>query len=261
MPVDLNSDLGEGLGSWSMGDDDALLGIVTSANVACGFHAGDAVIMRRVAERAVRNKVAIGAHVAYNDLTGFGRRFIDMDPDMLQAEVMYQIGALAGLARLAGGAVTYVKPHGGLYNTIVHHEEQAKAVVAAVAAYDSSLVLMGLPGSVVLRLAEQKGLQTVREAFADRAYTPEGTLVPRKEKDSVLHDPEQIAQRCIAMAAGEPIQDINGDPLRLQPDSICVHGDTPGAVGIARGVRAALERAGVELASFVTQKPHSTQDP
>lgn len=260
MPVDLNSDLGEGHGSWSMGDDDALLSVVTSANIACGFHAGDAAIMQHVAERAVQNKVAIGAHVAYRDLTGFGRRFIDMDPVTLQAEVMYQIGALVGLARLAGGAVTYVKPHGGLYNAIVHHEEQAKAVVAAVASFDASLVLMGLPGSVVLKLAEESGLQTAHEAFADRAYTPEGTLVPRKEKDAVLHDPEVIAQRCIAMATGEPIHDINGDPLTLHPDSICVHGDTPGAVDIARRLRAALERAGIELAPFAPAKPDDARD-
>src|SRR5690606_837833 len=189
---------------------------------ACGFHAGDAAIMQRVTEQAVSKQVAIGAHVAYRDQTGFGRRFIDMDAATLQSEVMYQIGALAGLARAAGGAVSYVKPHGGLYNAIVHHEEQARAVVAAVAAYDSSLVLMGLPGSVVLDLAQKKGLQVAHEAFADRAYTPEGTLVSRKEPGAVLHDPEVIARRTIAMATGEPIKDINGDPLTLAPDSICV---------------------------------------
>ncbi len=248
--IDLNSDLGEGHGSWRMGDDDALLSIVTSANVACGFHAGDPSIMQHVTQQAVANGVAIGAHVAYRDLTGFGRRFIDVDPATLQHEVTYQIGALDGFARLAGGRISYVKPHGGLYNTIVTHEAQAGAVVAAVSAYDPELVLMGLPGSVVLRLAEEAGLRTAHEAFADRAYTPEGHLVPRKEKHSVLHDPAAIAQRCIAMAAGEPIEDINGDPLRLQPDSICVHGDTPGAVEIARQVREALQGAGMSLAPF-----------
>ena len=250
MSVDLNSDLGEGLSSRSMGDDDALLSIVTSANVACGFHAGDAAIMQHVTEQAVSKRVAIGAHVAYRDQTGFGRRFIDVEPAMLQSEVMYQIGALAGLARAAGGAVSYVKPHGGLYNAIVHHEAQARAVVAAVAAYDSTLVLMGLPGSVVLDLAEKKGLQIAHEAFADRAYTPKGTLVSRQKPGAVLHDAALIAQRCIAMATGEPITDINGDPLILQPDSICVHGDTPGAVEIARQVRSALERAGIDLTAF-----------
>ena len=266
MPVDLNSDLGEGYredqpdrpdgghsaehGPGTLGDDDALLAVVTSANIACGFHAGDATIMRHVTAQAVSNGVAIGAHVAYRDMAGFGRRFIDMEPATLQAEVMYQIGALAGLARLAGGTVSYVKPHGGLYNAIVHHEAQAAAVVAAVAAYDPSLVLMGLPDSAVLRLADAKGLRTVREAFADRAYTPVGTLLPRSEAGAVLHDAALIAQRCLAMATGEPIADINGDPLVLRPDSICVHGDTPGALGIARAVRAALEGAGIELTPF-----------
>ncbi|QDO87360.1 LamB/YcsF family protein [Ornithinimicrobium ciconiae] len=250
MSVDLNSDLGEGLGSWSMGDDDALLSIVTSANVACGFHAGDPSIMRHVTTRAVANGVAIGAHVAYRDLTGFGRRFIDVDAPTLRDEVTYQIGALDAITRQAGGTIAYVKPHGGLYNAIVTHKEQAGAVVAAVRAFDRDLVLMGLPGSEVLRLAEVAGLEIAHEAFADRAYTPNGHLVSRKEKDSVLHDPEQIARRCIAMAAGEPIEDINGDPITLRPDSICVHGDTPGAVEIARQVRVALETAGVPLAPF-----------
>lgn len=250
MAVDLNSDLGEGHGSWSMGDDDALLSIVTSANVACGFHAGDPSIMRHVTSQAVTNGVAIGAHVAYRDLTGFGRRFIDVDAPTLRDEVTYQIGALDAITRQVGGKITYVKPHGGLYNAIVTHEEQAGAVVAAVRAFDSSLVLMGLPGSVVLKFAEVAGLQTAHEAFADRAYTPEGHLVSRKEKGAVLHDAGVIARRCIAMAAGEPIEDINGDPLTLHPDSICVHGDTPGAVEIARQVREALEGAGVSLAPF-----------
>ncbi|WP_256841547.1 LamB/YcsF family protein [Ornithinimicrobium cryptoxanthini] len=259
MTVDLNSDLGEGHGSWTMGDDDTLLSIVTSANVACGFHAGDPSIMRHVTAQAVANGVAIGAHVAYRDLTGFGRRFIDVDAPTLRDEVTYQMGALDAITRQAGGRVTYVKPHGGLYNAIVHHEEQARAVVAAVAAYDRSLVLMGLPGSVVLDLAEKEGLQVAHEAFADRAYTPEGTLVSRKEPGAVLHDATQIARRCIAMATGEPIKDINGDPLTLTPDSICVHGDTPGAVEIARQVRSALEQAGIELAPFTRAKPDTAR--
>ena len=247
--VDLNSDLGEGVGGSSTGDD-ALLSVVTSANIACGFHAGDASIMRHVTHQAVSKGVSIGAHVAYRDLDGFGRRFMDVDPATLRDEVTYQIGALDGFARLAGGRISYVKPHGGLYNAIGTHEAQATAVVAAVSAYDSGLVLMGLPGSVVLRRAEEAGLATAHEAFADRAYTPEGHLVSRAEPGSVLHDPEAIARRCIAMASGEPIEDVNGDPLTLHPDSICVHGDTPGAVEIARQVRATLEGVGVSLAPF-----------
>lgn len=249
--IDLNSDMGEGHGSWSMGDDSSLLGVVTSANVACGFHAGDPSIMRSVTGQAATGGVAVGAHVAYRDTVGFGRRFIDMEPEALADEVTYQIAALDAFARLAGTRVRYVKPHGGLYNAIVTHEAQAAAVVAGVAAYSSDLVVLGLPGSAVLRLADEAGLPTARESFADRAYTPEGHLVSRKLAGSVLHDPLEIARRCVAMATGEPILDINGDPLRVSADSICVHGDTPGAVDIARAVRAALQEAGVGLAPFV----------
>jgi 5-oxoprolinase (ATP-hydrolysing) subunit A len=248
--VDLNSDLGEGFGQWRLGDDDALLEVVTSANVACGFHAGDPSIMRRVCARAATAGVAIGAQVSYRDLAGFGRRFIDVAPDELTADVLYQLGALDGLARVAGSRVRYVKPHGALYNAIVAHEEQAAAVVRAVAEYDRTLPVLGLPGSAWLRLAAAAGLTVVHEAFADRAYTPEGTLVPRSRPGAVLHDAAEIARRCLAMAAGEPVTDVAGGALRLAPDSICVHGDTPGAVAIAREVRAALTGAGVALAPF-----------
>jgi UPF0271 protein len=250
--VDLNSDLGEGFGQWTLGDDDALLGVVTSANVACGFHAGDATIMRRVCAKAVESGVAIGAQVGYRDLPGFGRRFIDVEPEALTADVVYQLGALEGFARIAGDRVRYVKPHGALYNAIVHHEEQAAAVVAAVVTYDRTLPVLGLPGSAWLRLAAEAGLTVVHEAFADRAYTPEGTLVSRRLPGAVLHDPAEIARRCVAMAAGEPIRDVEGGELILQPGSICVHGDTPGAVEIARQVREALTTAGVPLAPFAT---------
>lgn len=249
--VDLNADLGEGLGEGPGGEDRALLGVVTSANVACGFHAGDASLMRRVSTRAVAQGVSIGAHVAYRDLAGFGRAFIDMDLGVLRDEITYQISALAGIARLAGGAVRYVKPHGGLYNAIVTHEGQASAVVAAVQELDASLVLLGLPGSAVLRQAEEAGLPTAHEAFADRAYTPEGHLAPRSHPHAVIHDPEVVARRCVAIALGEPIKDVNGDPITLRADSICVHGDTPGALEIARAVRRALESRGISLSSFV----------
>jgi UPF0271 protein len=248
--MDLNSDLGEGFGQWTLGDDDALLGVVTSANVACGFHAGDAMIMRRVCAQAVASGVAIGAQVGYRDLPGFGRRFIDVEPAALTQDVIYQVGALDAFARIAGSRVRYVKPHGALYNAIVHHEEQAAAVVAAVVDYDRRLPVLGLPGSAWLRLAAEAGLTVVHEAFADRAYTPEGTLVSRRLDGAVLHDPAEIARRCVAMAAGEPIADVDGGALVLTPDSICVHGDTRGAVEIARQVREALTAAGVVLAPF-----------
>ncbi len=250
MTVDLNSDLGEGFGHWVLGDDDALLALVTSANIACGYHAGDASIMRRTCERAAAANVAIGAQVGYRDLAGFGRRFVDVEPDALTQDVIYQIGALDAFARVAGSRVRYVKPHGALYNAIVSHEEQAAAVVRAVTDLDPSLSLVGLPGSAVLRLAEQAGLRTVQEAFADRAYTPQGTLVSRRLAGAVLHDPDEIARRCVAMATGQPVTDVDGGPLQLSPDSICVHGDTPGAVGIARAISGALAAAGVVLAPF-----------
>jgi 5-oxoprolinase (ATP-hydrolysing) subunit A len=248
--VDLNSDLGEGFGHWTLGDDDALLGVVTSANVACGYHAGDATIMRRVCERAVESGVAIGAQVGYRDLPGFGRRFIEVEPEALTQDVIYQIGALEAFARVAGSRVRYVKPHGALYNAIVHHEEQAAAVVRAVVDYDPTLPVLGLPGSVFLGLAAEAGLTVAHEAFADRAYTPQGTLVSRRLPGAVLHDAAEIARRCAAMATGDPIADIDGGRLSLKPQSICVHGDTPGAVQIAQQVRQALTSAGLSLAPF-----------
>lgn len=248
--LDLNSDLGEGFGHWSLGDDEALLEVVTSANVACGFHAGDASTMRSVCEAAVRKGIAIGAQVGYRDLPGFGRRFIDIEPEALTQDVIYQIGALDAFARVAGSRVRYVKPHGALYNAIVHHEEQAAAVVRAVRDYDPGLPVLGLPGSAWLRLAAEAGLTTVHEAFADRAYTAEGALVSRRLPGAVLDDAEEIARRCVAMARGEPVTDIDGGPLTLTPGSICVHGDTAGAVAIARRVRTALTDAGVQLTPF-----------
>lgn len=248
--MDLNADLGEGFGAYRIGDDEALLKVVTSANIACGFHAGDPSIMRRVTGWAVERGVAIGAHVGYDDKAGFGRRFVDIEPAALRDEIVYQLGALDAFARIAGDRVRYVKPHGALYNTIGHHEEQAAAVVGAVADYDRSLPVLGLPDSAWLRLAAEAGLTVVHEAFADRAYTAQGTLVSRRLPGSVLHNADEIAARCTAMATGRPIQDSEGGALRLSPTSICVHGDTPGAVEIARRVRSALEGAGVELSPF-----------
>jgi UPF0271 protein len=248
--MDLNADLGEGFGPWTMGDDEALLGVVTSASIACGFHAGDPSIMHRVTAQAVERGVAIGAHVGYDDRPGFGRRFIDIEPAVLTDQVVYQLGALDAFARIAGDRVRYVKPHGALYNTIGKHEEQAAAVVGAITDFDRSLPVLGLPGSAWLRLAAEAGLRVVHEAFADRAYTPEGTLVSRRLPGSVLHDADEIAARCTAMARGELIRDSEGGSLKLAPASICVHGDTPGAVGIARRVRESLEGAGVTLSPF-----------
>ncbi|CAM4343710.1 5-oxoprolinase subunit PxpA [Nocardiopsis rhodophaea] len=250
MRIDLNSDLGESFGRWELGDDAALLTIVTSANIACGFHAGDPTVLRTTCAQAVERGVAIGAQVGYRDLAGFGRRFIDVPPSDLTNDVLYQIGALDAMARVAGGRVRYVKPHGALYNAIVRHEEQAAAVVEAVLAYDPALPVMGLPGSACLRLAREAGLSTVQEAFADRAYTPEGALVPRGEPGAVLDDAAEIADRCLRIVRREPITAIDGTPVRIEADSLCVHGDSPGAVRIARAVADRLGSAGVAIAPF-----------
>jgi len=250
--IDLNADLGESFGHWTLGDDDALLGVVTSANVACGFHAGDPTVLRQACERAAELGVTIGAQVGYRDLAGFGRRFIDVAPQDLTNDVIYQIGALEGFARVAGTSVAYVKPHGALYNTLVHHEEQAAAVVAAVREYDASLPVLGLPGSEWLRQAEDAGLDVVPEAFADRAYTPQGTLVPRREPGAVLHDPEVIAARCVRIATRREVEAIDGSVVEVHAASVCVHGDHPGAVVSATEVRKALESAGVEVRAFAS---------
>ncbi|GAA4973478.1 5-oxoprolinase subunit PxpA [Kineococcus glutinatus] len=248
--IDLNSDLGESFGRWTLGDDDAVLEVVTSANVACGFHAGDPTVLRRTCERAAERGVVVGAQVGYRDLAGFGRRFVDVEPTDLTNDVLYQIGALEAFARVAGTRVAYVKPHGALYNAIVAHEAQAAAVVAAVRLWDPSLPVLGLPGSRFLDLAGRAGLRTVAEAFADRAYTPAGTLVPRREPGAVLHDAGEIARRCVRMATAGEVEAVDGSVVAVDVGSVCVHGDTPGAVAIARAVREALAAAGVGIAPF-----------
>jgi UPF0271 protein len=248
--VDLNSDLGEGFGIWTLGDDAALLAIVTSANVACGFHAGDPGIMRRTCAAAVEHGVAIGAQVSYRDLAGFGRRKIDMPRGELTDDVLYQLGALDGFARVAGDRVRYVKPHGALYNAIVDDAEQAAAVVDAVFAYDRSLPVLGLPGSEWLRLAAAAGLTAVPEFFADRAYTPDGRLVSRRQPGAVLHDPAAVASRCASWLRTGTVTAIDGSTVAVEARSVCVHGDTPGAVEMARLVAVQLAGAGATLTPF-----------
>ena len=250
MNVDLNSDLGESYGRWVLGDDEALLDVVTSANVACGFHAGDPTTLRRTCAESAKRGVVIGAQVGYPDLAGFGRRFIDMESGELTDAVLYQLGALEAMARVAGSRVAYVKPHGALYNTIVSHEAQAAAVVTAVREYDATLPVLGLPGSAFLRLAGEAGVRTVTEAFADRAYTPEGTLVSRRQPGAVLHDADEVARRVVRMVTAGEVEAIDGTVVRLRADSVCVHGDSPDAVAMARAVRAQLESAGVDVRAF-----------
>ncbi|MGW0753132.1 LamB/YcsF family protein [Streptomyces sp. NPDC002587] len=253
--IDLNADLGEGFGRWTLTDDEALLSVVTSANVACGFHAGDPSIMRQVCELAAARGVRIGAQVSYRDLAGFGRRSMDVPAGELADEVAYQIGALEVFARAAGSRVSYVKPHGALYNRTVHDAEQAAAVVAGVrmaagAGATGGLPVLGLPGSPLLSAAAEAGLAPVPEAFADRAYTPGGTLVPRSEPGAVLHDAAAVVARAVRMAAEGAVTATDGSEVPVAARSLCLHGDTPGAAELARAVRESLGAAGVRVEAF-----------
>ena len=249
--VDLNADLAEGFGVWALGDDDAMLDIVTSANLACGFHAGNPVALARTCVAAVRRGVRIGAQVGYFDLAGFGRRRIEVEPDELAADVIYQIGALQALAQAADSTVGYVKPHGALYNTIVKNREQARAVASAVHTVDPTMPVLGLSGSAFFDEARRLGLRTVAEAFADRAYRPDGQLVSRREQGAVLHDPTQIAERVATMVTSGRATAIDGSVIDVQVESVCVHGDSPGAVEIATAVRKRLLAEGIELTAFI----------
>ncbi len=248
--IDLNADLGEGFSRWTLTDDEALLSVVTSANVACGFHAGDPSVMRRVCDLAAARGVRIGAQVSYRDLAGFGRRAMDVPADELAAEVAYQIGALRVFAEAAGAEVAYVKPHGALYNRTVHDAEQAGAVVTGVRLAGGSLPVLGLPGSRLLAAAADAGLTPVPEAFADRAYTPRGTLVPRSEPDAVVCDEDAVVRRSVAFAVERAVDTVDGTRVSVAARSLCLHGDTPGAARLAVRVRHALEAAGVKVGAF-----------
>jgi len=249
--IDLNSDMGEGYGRWSLGDDDALLEIVTSANIACGFHAGDPSIMRRTTAAAASRGVRIGAHVSYPDLRGFGRRNLDVPPAEVTDDVLYQIGALDAFARASGEPVSYVKAHGALYNRMADDGELAGAVIEASRLYDRPLALVVLAGSQAEKLAAEAGVHVVGEAFADRSYTADGRLVSRKLAGAVLDDPASVAARAVAMVTTSTVLAADGSRLPLAAGSLCVHGDSPNAVSLARAVRRALEDAGVEIAPFV----------
>ncbi|MFI7348462.1 LamB/YcsF family protein [Streptomyces sp. NPDC049936] len=248
--IDLNADLGEGFGRWRLTDDEGLLSVVTSANVACGFHAGDPATMRRVCELAAERGVTVGAQVSYRDLAGFGRRAMDVPPAELAAEVAYQIGALEVFARAAGTRVAYVKPHGALYNRVVRDEEQAAAVVEGVLLAGGALPVLGLPGSRVLERAAEAGLPAVPEAFADRAYTDQATLVPRGQEGAVVTEPDSVVARSVELARSGTVTARSGAVVAVRARSLCVHGDTPGAVDLARRVRERLEASGVLVEAF-----------
>ncbi|WP_460801620.1 LamB/YcsF family protein [Microbacterium sp. GXF6406] len=248
--IDLNSDLGENVPDRIVSDDASMLEIVTSANVSCGFHAGSPEGIRETLAAAVAGGVVIGAHPGYRDYENFGRTKVDIDSATLQAHVEYQLGALIGLTSAVGGAVSYVKPHGALYNTIARDERQSKDVVAAIKAIDPNLVLLGLAGGVVLDVAERAGLETAAEAFADRAYQPDGQLVSRAEAGAVLHDADAVAERMVRLASEGVIRAIDGTDVRVDAQSICVHGDSPGSIAMAAATKRMLEAEGIRIAPF-----------
>ncbi|OCG77145.1 LamB/YcsF family protein [Gilliamella apicola] len=248
--IDLNSDLGESFGQWQMGNDEAMLNVVSSANIACGFHAGSPAGILKTLKAAKANNVQVGAHVSYPDLVGFGRRNMDVATDELTADVIYQIGAIKGLATSIGTKVTYVKPHGALYNTIAHDKRQAMAVIDALCAVDSTLTLVALAGSKLIEWAKESGLSVVAEAFADRAYHADGTLVSRKEVGAVLHDPDLVADRMLQLVNDGGVMSIEGQFVRIEAGSICVHGDSAGALAMAQKVRQKLQQNGINIASF-----------
>ena len=252
MHIDLNCDMGESYGRYILGDDIALLDVITSANIACGFHAGDPVVMASTVQQAVKKGVAIGAHPGYPDLQGFGRRAMALSPSDLSAVILYQISALAGFAQVEGTRLTHVKPHGALYNTAVRDKYTAEAIVRAVQSFDPSLVVVTLPGSILYLTAVEQNLRVAAEGFADRAYQADGSLLPRGQSGAVIHDPDLVAKRAVRMVTQQSIRSITGEDIEIRIDTLCVHGDTPGATEIALSVREAMQVVGVTLTPFAS---------
>lgn len=248
MFIDLNCDLGESFGRYTLGEDAALMPVISSANIACGLHAGDPTVMAQTVALAVEAGVAIGAHPGYPDLQGFGRRILELTLAELEAFTLYQIGALAAFTRAHGVPLVHVKPHGALYNVVARDTARAAAFVRAVAAFDRQLIVVTLPASALAQAAQQAGLRVAREGFADRAYRPDGTLVPRSEPGAVIHDPARVAARAVQMVTHGTVEASNGETIRLPIETLCLHGDTPGAARLALALRTALEAAGVTIA-------------
>jgi UPF0271 protein len=252
MQVDLNSDLGESFGPWPMGQDEALMSSITSANVACGFHAGDPSVMRQTIALAKQHGVAVGAHPGFPDLIGFGRREIQASPREVEDYVLYQISALAGMAATQSVRLQHVKAHGALYNQACRDATLAEAIARAVAAFDSSLILLGLPGSALLRAGQQAGLRVAAEVFADRAYDADGSLTSRRKPGAVLHDAAQVVDRAVRMVRDRQVIAIDGSAVRLDVDTICLHGDTPGSADLARQIKQGLIEAGIRVGALQT---------
>lgn len=252
MRIDLNADIGESFGIYRLGDDRALVRSVTSVNIACGFHAGDPGVMRRTVRLAMEARVALGAHPGFPDLQGFGRRDLDLSPREIEDLVLYQVAALAGVAAAEGTRPRHVKPHGALYNMAARNREVAGAVVAGIAAFDRSLVVVGLPESHLTTAATRSGLRSAAEAFADRAYRPDGSLVPRHIAGAVIDDPSVVLERALRLVRAGEVAAIDGSVISIHADTICVHGDTPNAPTIAAELRRGLEEAGIFVAALDT---------
>lgn len=250
LTVDLNADLGEGAGGSSTSADEALLDSVSSANVACGFHAGDAATMRQTVRAAKARGVAIGAHPSYPDVPGFGRRELGLSPRQIEHHVTYQLQALSAVCAAEDARLVYVKPHGALYNRAVRDPQAAKSIVRSIRAVDSHLTLLGLPSSEMSRAAEDGSIRFANEAFVDRAYTSEGTLVPRTNPNAVLHDVDDAVARAITLVTDGIIAAADGTELRIHAQSLCVHGDNPDSAAMMRQLRSRLEKAGVRIAPF-----------
>lgn len=250
MTIDINCDMGEGFGPWPMGNDAALMQHITSANIACGFHAGDAVIMHKTVRLALEHGVAIGAHPAYPDLQGFGRRNMQLSPDEVYAMVLYQIGALRAIAEAAGGKLHHVKPHGALYNAAAKDRALADAIARAVRAAGGNLLLYGLSGSALIEAGLAAGLRTCSEVFADRGYQSDGSLIPRAQAGALIENTEKAVEQALEMVRNQRVRSPGGQWVPLQADTICVHGDGPHAVEFARALYGAFEREGVKVLSF-----------
>jgi UPF0271 protein len=245
--IDLNADVGESFGAWRMGNDEELIGLVSSVNVACGFHAGDPLVIEATVRFAAAARVAVGAHPGYPDLQGFGRRAVALPPAELEAVILYQVAALAGIARAEGTALRHVKAHGALYNQAARDATIARPIARAIRRLSADLVFVGLAGSMMLEVARDEGLRVAEEAFADRGYLADGSLVPRDQPGALLRGPNETAEQAMSIARDGRVRTVDGDWLDLHADTICLHGDTPGAAERARATRAALAAAGIEV--------------
>ncbi|MAT42207.1 MAG: lactam utilization protein LamB [Anaerolineaceae bacterium] len=255
MQVDLNCDMGEGYGRYQIGNDAELISLVTSANIACGFHAGDPLVMQNTIRLAVKNQVAVGAHPGYADLQGFGRRVLDLTAEEIEVMITYQIGALAAVAKANQTEMVHVKPHGALYNQAAANRTIAKAIATAVSNFSKNLILVGLAGSCLVEAGMEAGLRVAQEGFPERGYNPDGSLISRSQPGALIHDPQAAAEQALRLVRDGIRAEINGSSGSFSVDTLCIHGDSPGAVLITSRIRQVLQEAGVQIRSGITPKP------